>query len=172
MSIRIAHSTIVTPILRASSLISLSLVSSDKRATARRCSSLVMPRLSKTGAICSRDGSQESRTRSNAPSGVFMELIVAPDCVGWNREDRMRRLGLDPLRLCVYRRSAGSVRRCDQYQPNSELTQLGGRAIHAIRRRSSWWRARKRSRRGRSAGPSTVCPRAVRCLPRRRSSLW
>lgn len=59
-----AHSTTVTPILKASSRTSLSLVSSLILASALKCASSLTPNPSNIGAICKREGWQESSRRS------------------------------------------------------------------------------------------------------------
>ena len=75
-----AHSMTVTPFLNASSLTSLSLVSSVSRATARRCSFLVIPKLARTGMIWRSEGTQEERILSKDVVDVdLMLLMVDPD---------------------------------------------------------------------------------------------
>lgn len=85
LSSKIAHSIIVTPILKASSFTSLSLVSSVSFATARKCPSVTIPSLARAGEMCSSEGSHDASTLSKATTDEdLMLLMVEPDSVGWN----------------------------------------------------------------------------------------
>src|SRR6266404_4452401 len=64
LSMRMAHSTTVTPFFRASSFTSRSRVSSRIRARAIMCSERRTPSSSRIGKRCKREGWQEERTDS------------------------------------------------------------------------------------------------------------
>lgn len=61
LSSKMAHSMTVTPCRNATALTSRSLVAAVNLATACRCSFLFIPSRCSTGAMCSRDGSHDSR---------------------------------------------------------------------------------------------------------------
>ncbi len=87
LSRNIAQSITVIPNRSASSFISLSRVFGVSFAMALRCSTLLIPNLRSLGAMCSKEGSQLSKSASNCNVGWdFMLLIVEPDRVAWNGE--------------------------------------------------------------------------------------
>ena len=87
LSRNIAQSMTVIPNRNASSFTSLSRVFGVSFAMALRCSTLLMPNLLSFGAMCSKEGSQLSKSASNCNVGWdFMLLIVEPDRVAWNGE--------------------------------------------------------------------------------------
>lgn len=85
LSRNIAHSITVIPNRSASSFTSLSRVFGVNFATARRCSTLLMPNLLSLGAMCSKEGTHVSKIASNCSTeSDFMLLIVEPERVAWN----------------------------------------------------------------------------------------
>ena len=79
LSMRIAHSTTVTPFFRASSFTSRSRVSSRIRASAVMCSGCRTPSSSRIGKRCKREGWQEERTDSIWTADVTLVWEVASD---------------------------------------------------------------------------------------------
>lgn len=79
LSMRIAHSTTVTPFFRASSFTSRSRVSSRIRASAVMCSECRTPSSSRMGKRCKREGWQEARTDPIWAADVTLVWEVASE---------------------------------------------------------------------------------------------
>ena len=103
---RIAHSTTVTPFLRASSLTSRSRVCSRMRARAAMCSDRRMPSSSRMGKSCSSEGGQDARTDSiRLAEATLVEAAseTDDDAVDRRRGQMVRSAGdaVIPVRLWV-----------------------------------------------------------------------